>query len=234
MNKNNEIHKLEMKHHKMYRKLSGNEVKDFINNFYKLKVELGDNWYDNEWMNLTLFCINDFGKCKYLREIIYDLDFDEIEHHARLYCKFMKLNEKDFMNREIKFFYFLTATGKDKIKVNEENIGKMYKLNKNIFNNDHYKRFHKVYWNIETGKNINDSNLHTHALIIFDKTNKNFERDYKSNFKKAFGNIDLDIQKFGWRGNKEIYDDKYNYLKNIGKSILHKNYEDLEIFEYVE
>ncbi len=234
MNKHNEIHRLELKQHKMYRKLSGNEIKDFINNFYKLKVELGDKWYDNEWMNLTIFCINDFSKCKYLREVIESLDFEELEHHARLYCKFMKLNEKDFMNREIKFFYFLTATGKNKIIVNEENIGKMYKLNKNIFNNDNYKRFHKVYWNIETGKNEQDSNLHTHALIVFDKTNKNFERDYKNNFKKAFENIDLDIKKFGWRGNQDIYEDKLNYLKNVEKSILHKNYKDLEIFEYLE
>lgn len=235
MNKNNEIHRLEMKHNKMYRKLSGNEIKDFINNFYKKKVELGEYKYlEWEWYKLTVFCIEDFGKCRYLHEIIESLDFDELQHHARLYCKFMKLDEKDFRNREIKFFYFLTATGKDKILVNESNIGYMYKVNKKIFNNETYKRFHKVYWNIETGKNPDDSNLHTHALFIFDKTNKNFERDYKSVFKKAFGSIDLQIQKFGWKGNKEIWDDKLNYLKNEGKSILHKNYKNLEIFEIIE
>lgn len=234
MNKNNEIHKLELKHHKMYRKLSGNEVKDWVNKFYAHKIALEDNWFDDEWMNKTVFCIDDFGKCKLIRELMYDLNFEELEHHARLYCQFIGGNEDDYKNREIKYFYSMTATGKNKLLVNESNIGCMYKVNKKVFNNDDWRRFFRVYWNMETGKNPDEPNLHTHALIIFDKTNKNFLRDYGNTFKKAFGSVDIDMKKFGWRGNNEIYEDKLNYLKNVGKSILHKNYKDLEIFEHLE
>lgn len=223
MNKNNDIHRLELKNHKRFRLLSNNEIKDFINNYYKIDNE--------EYYNMVIFCINDFGINKFLRDIMREKDFEELQHHAQLYCRFMKLDENNFKVRDIKYFYFMTATGKDKIRVDENNIKIMFELNKKIFSNETYKRFYKVFWNIETGKYINDSNLHTHALIIFDKTNKNFDRDYKNLFRKAFGNIDLDIKKFGWRGNKDIYEDKLNYLKNVEKSILHKNYKDLEIFE---
>lgn len=236
MNRCNEIHKLHMKDFNRYRLLTNNECKDFINSFYNFYKENEHDIYfcDNEWINKTVFCYTEFGQQKYLQDIIRNKDFDELCHHTKLYCQFKGLCIKEFEKREIKFFYFMTATGKDRILESECTIGDMYKLNKKIFNNDCYKRFYKVYWNIETGKNSDNPNLHTHALIIFDKTNKNFDRDYKNLFRKAFGNIDLDLQKFGWRGNQEIYEDKLNYLKNKDKSILHKNYKDLEIFEYLE
>ena len=65
----------------------------------KQKNENNDNIniFDNEWMTLTLFCIIDFGKCKYLREIMYEKDIDELQHHAKYFCKWYKLNIQDFM-----------------------------------------------------------------------------------------------------------------------------------------
>lgn len=218
----------------MFRKLTNNECKEWINDFYLKYKSNGDHEYYMLSVNDKFFQINILGK-GLLCDLINNKDIEELKFCTHEYCKWYGYNIKDYRLRIIKYFYFLTASGgKQKILVNESNLDIMYKLNKKIFTNEIYKRFHKVYWNIETGKKINDPNLHTHALIIFDSTNKNFDRDYRNSFKKAFGNIDLQIQKFGWRGNIEIYEDKLSYLKNINKSILHKNYKDLEIFEHLE
>ncbi len=227
----NEIHRIKRKDHARFRHLSVDEITKWKYDYN----ELNTCEYIGEWDLKAVFCMDTFSKVRFLKDLFLENDIKELKYHGKLYCKFYKIDYKDFKIKVIKYFYFLTATGgKGKIRVNDNNIKNMYDMNKKIFTNEIYKRFHSVIWNIETGKKIDDSNLHTHALITFDSTNKNFERDYSGSFKKLFKSIDLQIQKFGMNGNEEIYNDKLGYLKNEGKSILHKNYKDLEIFEHLE
>lgn len=163
--------------------------------------------------------IKDYGHC--------------IQHWIDIYNKYYNTNI--LINRKIKrkFFYFITITGKKKIKDNNSNIELMHNFGKNFFNNDSYKRYYRADWNIETGKHADDSNLHIHALIIFNSTNKNFKRDFCSAFKKIFRDYDYKESRFIMRL-QDIYKDKYNYLHNVNKSILHQNYRDTGIIEHLE
>lgn len=226
----------------MLRKLTNNECKQWINDYYRKYHEKID---DHEFM--TKYClVEEFFKREMFSSgpiwlLLEDKDIDKLIDCADDYCNFYDINVNSMIIHEIKFFYHMTITSGplDKFKQlvdSKENIDKMFKINSDVFANDDWVRFLRVYWNIETGKNKDKPNLHTHALIIFDKSNKNFERDYKRRWEKTFGkgNINILIQKFGWKGNQKIYNDKYDYLHNIEKSILHQNFRDLGILETLE
>ena len=110
---------------------------------------------------------------------------------------------------------------------------------KEIFNNDKWKRFTSVKWCIETGKHKENPNLHVHALIVFDKSNKNFERDYIRLWNKYFKNYGINFkgsgkQHFKGKDVVTIYKDKCDYFVNHKKSVLHENFIDLNILECVE
>ena len=181
----------------MWRELTNNECKQWINDFYiKYKSDDDHSFYmktlDDDFFNIQVLCKGP------LWIMLSEKNVEALQSCTRFYVDWYKLNYKDYKVKEIKYFYFLTASGgKQKILVNKSNINHMFDMNKKIFSNEIYKRFYRVYWNIETGKKEEDTNLHTHALIIFHSTNKNFDRDYRGCFKKIFGNIDLQIQKFG-------------------------------------
>lgn len=163
-----------------------------------------------------------------------DLRFDRKD-----FCRFYDI---DYIpEKKLKRFYFLTLTGKDRIPDTPENIEAMKSFGLTLFNNERYKRFHKVKWNIETGKKRDNPNLHIHACIWFENSNKNFHSlkpkgrsDVRNTWMKYFNKYGLDYgkdsyQSFSGSMVKTIYEDKMNYLSNVDKSILHKNYRDLEI-----
>lgn len=220
----------------IWTELNTNEVNNWIDDYYNKYVR---GKTEHEFFMAT---VEDpfFSKYVWLKgalwKLLHNKDCDTIRPLRKEWCDFYMDNKDNYKRKVVKYFYFFTATGKDRIDVNDENICKMYELNKKLFNNDNYKRFHKVCWNIETGKHEDRPNLHTHALIVFDSTNKNFKRDYSNSFKKVFKKegVDIDIKMFGFLGNQGIYQDKLEYLQNVKKSILHKNYKDLEILEYLE
>lgn len=155
------------------------------------------------------------------------------EESVLIYNEFYNLNIKYTKPVFRKYFYFITVTGKDRIIDSDDNITKMLDYGRCQFNNDNWTRYHKVYWNIETGKYKDNPNLHIHALVVFDKSNKNFKRDFVNGFNKLFNNSDYKELKFPMK-ETEIFNDKYLYLKNDSKSVLHKNYRDLGIFERLE
>ena len=108
-----------------------------------------------------------------------------------------------------------------------------------IFNNEKFIRFKEIAYNIETGKHEENPNLHIHALIDFNKSNKNFDRDFKGVWMKEFKDYGIDFKKGGkqlFKGKNvnDVWYDKLAYLRNDEKSILHQNYRDLEIFEHLE
>lgn len=141
--------------------------------------------------------------------------------------------------KSINSFYFYTFTGDNRIPCSEININNMKKICKDIFNNDNWKRFTYVDWCIETGKHMDNQNLHVHALIVFDKSNKNFERDFIRLWNKYFKNYGINFkgsgkQHFKGKGVATIYKDKLDYFTNHKKSVLHENYMNLNILEHVE
>ncbi len=186
-----------------------------------------------------IICEQDNDSC-YIEGLDACMCYDEIrkygcamEYWVDRYNLFYKTEFEPIKKKHRKFFYWVTCTGKIRIDDSKINIEKMHKFGLNIFNNNSYTRYYKCYWNIETGKYKDKPNLHIHALIIFDSTNKNFKRDFVNAFKKIFNNYDYKENRFGTKLT-EIFQDKYEYLKNDNKSVLHQNYRDLDIFECVE
>ena len=179
----------------------------------------------------SLLYVEDLDACMCLDEIKkYGY---AIDHWVSIYNDFYGVNIPVARTKKRKFFYFMTMTGKKRIVDNPRNIKLMHNFGLNIFNNNIYKRFYKVDWNVETGKHIDKSNVHIHALIIFDTTNKNFKRDFCNSFKKIFGMYDYKEDRFVMKLT-DIYRDKYEYLHNKDKSVLHKNYRDTGILEHLE
>jgi len=216
----------------MLRKLNMNECDEWIKEFDK------DN--NDDYFNIPYIHMDD-NYLKYLdrRNIYYllcDKDSDSLINYTKEYIEYFNLCSKNFKEKKIKFFYFLTVTGKSRIIVNNDTILKMKNCLKTIFNNDSYKRYHKVIYNIETGKYMDRPNLHCHCVIIFDSTNKNFKRDFSRCWLKYFktDGIDFKMDSFNYPSCREIYEDKCNYLNNLDKSIEHQNYTDLKILEHVE
>lgn len=200
-------------------------------------------------MKEVSFEVGDINKKSGLKKLISDeplicVPLKYISKFKKEYCEFYDI--KYIQEKPLKCFYWLTLTGKDRIPDTPDNIDKMYEFGKTLFNNNKYKRFYKVIWNIETGKHKDNPNLHLHALIIFEKSNKNFHTtkmkgrsDVKSIWNKYFKSYGLDLGKdsyqiFRGKNIDEIYKDKKEYLSNKDKSILHQNYRDLEILEHVE
>lgn len=136
-------------------------------------------------------------------------------------------------------FYFYTFTGNKRIPDTSDNIEKMKHICDTIFNNEKFIRFKEIAYNIETGKHEENSNLHIHALIDFNKTNKNFDRDFKGVWMKEFKDYGIDFnnggkQLFKGKNVNDIWYDKLTYLSNKDKSVLHQNYRDTGIFEHLE
>lgn len=156
-------------------------------------------------------------------------------NNVELFCKWFNKPMPIVRDR----FYFYTFTGVQRIEDNQENIDRLHNIAKDIFNNNSWKRYKDVCFNIECGKHVDNSNLHIHALIDFEKSNKNFERDFHNRWMKDFKGYGLDFKKGGkqfYKGKNvnDIWYDKLSYLRNDDKSILHQNYRDLGIFEHVE
>jgi hypothetical protein len=156
-----------------------------------------------------------------------------MDYWVEKYNEFYGTNHQPIKSKKRRFFYWITITGKKRIEVNDDSVFKMHQFGLNIFNNNSYKRYYKVHWNVETGKYIDKSNLHIHALIVFESNNKNFKRDFCNAFKKIFKDYDYNESRFGMI-QTEIFKDKLGYLKNENKSVLHKNYKDLKIYEHLE
>lgn len=128
-----------------------------------------------------------------------------------------------------KSFYFYTYTGQKKIPLgeNNENIFKMKEICDKMFNNDTWKRYLKVNWCIETGKNNNNYNLHLHAVIVFNGKLKHYDRDFTRTWNKYFKEYGINYsgdgkQHYSGKGLK-FYQDKLDYLDETLKSDLHQN-----------
>ena len=218
--------------------MSTKDAKKYMKEFYKDKKkckELKDGslsydewqkWYDADmvinsasWAEIAI-PIFILTKCKF--------------NHERFYYKWFDRPRPLKRTR----FYWYSFTGKSRIPATRENIEKMKLIGYRIFNNDKWKRFNTVYWNIETGKHEDAPNLHIHALIDFEKSNKNFDRDMTAAWVVHFKSYGLDFAKGGkqmYKGNavEKIWEDKKNYLLNDEKGILHQNFKDLEFVEIV-
>lgn len=185
------------------------------------------NCFNTEW-DLYKFDING--------DYVYTSDYsnDILRNCPFLYMKIFKINSREFFQPRRKYFYWITITGKSRIDVNDDNVKAMYTLFKEFYTNEKWVRYHNVIWNIESGKHPEKPNLHHHALIIFNTTNKNFKRDISSRFKKAFGSVDYDEHYFTSAFQMDIWNEKRLYLNNTDKSVEHQNYEDLKILEILE
>ena len=220
-----------------------NDIKEFIENYENEFLYKNPSNEDKETYKMLMDSDNMVlpnGKLWFQKESIAcrSLDFN-LKDEIKLFHEWYGLDYEP--PRQLKQFYWMTLTGKSRIPDTTENIELMLKFGKALFNNDNYKRFHKVYWNIETGKHKDNPNLHLHALICFDTTSKNFHSkkeksrsDVKTLWNKYFKSYGLDYgndsyQYFKGKDIEKIYNDKLKYLKNEDKSILHKNYRDLEI-----
>lgn len=140
---------------------------------------------------------------------------------------------------EVKSFYFYTFTGDKKIPFCEKNVNDMKYIGNSIFSNESWKRYKCVDWCIESGKHSDEPNLHLHALIVFDKTNKNFERDFVRLWNNKFKNYGINFkgkgkQHFKGKDVVNIYKDKCDYFINHKKSVLHENFVDIDILEHIE
>lgn len=176
-------------------------------------------------------CVDEIDACMCYDEILkYG---HAMQYWVDIYNKYYNTNVEVIKKKHRKFFYWVTCTGKKRINDNSKNIELMHKFGLNIFNNNNYKRYYKVHWNVEVGKHKDKPNVHVHALVIFDSTNKNFKRDFCNAFKKIFNDYDYKESRFVMKL-QDIYKDKYNYLNNINKSILHQNYRDTGIIEHLE
>ena len=91
-------------------------------------------------------------------------------------------------------FYWYSITGDSRIPAIDSNINKMINIGRKLFNNDTWIRYKNVYWNVETGKDENNSNLHIHALIDFNKSNKSFDRDLTRIWKNEFKNYGINFK----------------------------------------
>lgn len=191
--------------------------------------EVGMNWDEYHRNRMLRF--------KYSIEHINEIECWECIENARMtWCRYYKKDYNEYLIKDKQpNFYWVTITGKKRIEDNHDTFRKMKSFCEDLYSNDSYKRFEKVIYNIETGKHEDNPNLHTHALIIFENSTKNFKRDCISRFNKYFKEygIDIDMKRFAIHLEK-IYNDKLNYLNNKDKSILHQNYRDLEILEVVE
>lgn len=192
-------------------------------------LEVGINFEENFKNRMLRF--------KYAIEHINEIEcWNCIENARMTWCRYYKKSSSDYMIKDKQpNFYWVTITGKKRIEDNKDTILKMRSFCEDVYSNESYKRFEKVTYNIETGKHEDNANIHTHALIIFEHSTKNFKRDCISRFNKYFKEygIDIDMKRFAIHLDK-IYNDKLNYLNNVDKSILHQNYRDLEILEVVE
>lgn len=192
----------------------------------------------HRWLSKSIFNKSLDPFCKWSRWCVLNNKPDGIFitgwNNRTLFCEWFNKPKPVIRDN----FYFYTFTGSEKIPDTDENIEKMKNICNNIFNNENWKRFRCVHYNIECGKHQDDSNLHIHALIDFEKTNKNFERDFTRCWTKEFKSFGLDFKKGGkqhFKGKNvnHIWDDKLAYLRNDDKSILHQNYRDLGIFHSV-
>ena len=78
-----------------------------------------------------------------------------------------------------------------------------------------------------------------HALVVFDKTNKNFDRDFIRLWNNKFKNYGINFshkgkQHFKGKDVVNIYKDKCDYFINHKKSVLHENFVDIGILEHLE
>lgn len=197
-----------------------NEIANLKKDYLKSNSPLWRRMIINEIIHIT-------SKVKILELI--DCEFNDEEFYYKWFNK-----PKPTIRTN---FYWYSITGDSRIPAIDENINKMILIGKKLFNNDTWIRYKDVYWNVETGKDENNSNLHIHALIDFDKSNKSFDRDLIRIWKKEFKNYGINIKGKGkqhYRGSAvhEIWDDKLKYLTNDSKSILHNNYKDLNILEH--
>lgn len=224
----------------MLRKLTDDEVNNWVldmetNCMYDNCLNIGKFDFGNKLFSLQSSFDYDIGHHKdYVDWYLFE-NREQLNEFTNTYCNYFNLTTKNFKIKDIKYFYWLTVTGKKRIDVSDENICKMKDCLRMIFNNDNYRRYHDVLYNIETGKYPDKPNLHCHCLIKFDSTNKNFDRDFKRcwlNFFKEEGH-DFKMIRFSKKC-EDIYTDKQNYLNNQDKSILHQNYMDLEILEHLE
>ncbi len=207
-----------------------------------------DMWDDEHWRSKYNLIVNDDiylvnkSNTKFESSLINQASIDghtSLSTRKKEYCIFYDLEY--IQEKPLKRFYFLTLTGKDRIPDTPDNIENMLAFGKALFNNDNYIRFHKVLWNIETGKHQDKPNLHIHACIWFENTNKNFHSlkpkgrsDVRNTWNNYFKSYGLDYGKdsyklFSGKMVHTIYKDKCDYLKNVDKSIMHKNYRNLEI-----
>ena len=182
--------------------------------------------------------------CTFMQDKVSIIDrakLGELRNEVTLYHDWYDIPKP----KPLKMFYWLTLTGKDRIPDTPDTLKSMLEFGNALFNNNNYKRFNKVYWNIETGKHQDRPNLHLHALIVFENTSKNFHSlkpkgrsDVRTLWNNYFKQYGLDIGKdsyvfFKGKNIQQIYDDKLSYLQNNEKSILHKNYRDLEILNFL-
>ena len=196
-----------------------------------------------EYGHIDLFCKLDmnFYKGRKLNPLDYLEDENRNKwyhtgwNNPKLFNVWFNIKEKKKHER----FYFYTFTGNKRIPDTSDNIDKMRHICTTIFNNEKFIRFKEIAYNIETGKHEENPNLHIHALIDFNKSNKNFDRDFKGVWMKEFKDYGIDFKKGGkqlFKGKNvnDVWYDKLAYLRNDEKSILHQNYRDLEIFEHLE
>ena len=225
-----------------------NDIIEFYENYEEMFLDCPPSEDDKNTYNM----LNDMGHIAYLPNgkfmtdniaLIERAQLGKLHNEVKLYHEWYgKEFKKD---KPLRMFYWLTLTGKDRIPDTPESVKLMTEFGNALFNNNNYKRFNTVHWNIETGKHQDKPNLHLHALIIFENTSKNFHSlkpkgrsDVRTLWNNFFNQYGLDIGKdsyifFKGKNIQQIYKDKLNYLRNEGKSILHKNYRDLEILHFL-
>lgn len=169
-------------------------------------------------------------------DYLYTCDYSEdiLRNCPFLYMTIFNINDKKMFQPQRRYFYWITITGKTRIDVNDVTVKQMYTFFKEFYTNEKWQRYHKMIWNIETGKDPDKPNLHHHALIVFNTTSKNFKRDISNKFKKIFKSVDYNESYFTMVSQGDIYKDKKDYLLNDEKSVCHQNYKDLKVLEILE
>lgn len=143
----------------------------------------------------------------------------------------------------LKGLSFYTIAPKKRLPYSGENISKIHDFAREIFISRAEKYFNEVWFVVESGKHQDNPNLHIHALVEFNKSDKGvsgskfFMRDLVACWKRHFSDPEYRID-YDTGGNKgihrkacntlDIQKESLEYMTNENKG-THENFTDLGI-----
>ena len=144
----------------------------------------------------------------------------------------LKKKINSFNHKENKIYHWYTIVTDERMPYTAEYIRKWRDFAEDVFETSAKKWFKETWWVVESGKHINNPNLHLHALVEF-KNSKHFRRDLLRKWKKYVPEAQYNITHEKAIDMKtidktEYIKDKLDYMNNSLKG-THENFTDLGV-----